>query len=261
MKLNLYYLFILIIAGFLFFMYTTVSVEFRFLLVATIYPLIVLIPIVTYSSTFLKVKISRDEVLTILLGLVWIAEIMYLIAEIIWCWYYNLLLGIEVPYPSEADIFYVSAALTYTAGIFLYLRTTFAVIRPKLTLRRKLAITFVSVIIATLVAMIYMYVISNWYPEIFPEEILALTLDVVYSMIDIIEIAFVVALILILGGRIGKIVALILVSALLEIAFDISFALLDIFGLYYDGHPIELLDLFSYLLDAVALYEARKIFR
>lgn len=260
MKLERYYVFILAVAFLLTMVYLIVDIETRFYVVAVIYPLIVLIPVMTYMTTFLKVKISREEMITVLVGLVWIAEILYFIAEVIWCWYYNLYLGVEVPYPSEADIFYVSAAITWVTGLVFYLRTFYAVVQPELSRAKKIIGVAAAITIALAVAATYVYAISNWYPEVTPEDVPAFALDIVYSAIDVIEIAIVIAMILVLGGRVGRIVALILASALLAITFDVSFAVLDLLELYYDGHPIELLDLFSYLLDAVALYEARKLF-
>jgi len=234
------------------------SVDEIFIISASIYPLIALIPVLLYFLSAKKVGFSWRDKFSVLVVFNALAAIFWLIAEIIWCYYYNLALGVEEPYPSEADPFYIMASIFAIIGIAVYINNLYQDMKGTVGRREIMMSTIFTVILTVIVIVLLSYPITTYAAE---EEPLILCLDITYIVLDIIMAILIFVGILLIKGRIGKVLFLFLMSCLLVIMFDVAFAYLDLMELYYDGHPIELLDIASYFLDTAAFYEIYKLYK
>jgi len=257
-----FYLFVLVVIISLFIIYFAIEISLRFVIVAIIYPVIALIPVIAYIPVYSRLGVSFKDRFCFLLFAIWLSAVLWFIAEAIWCWYYNLLLNVEVPYPSEADIFYIAGCIPSIIGLFVYIRAILREIHPRLSLREKIIGYSSSIILTLVIGTLLFYPLLSAYEEILEEEgLLVIGLDITYILLDIILIIIAITGLILIRGKIGKIILLILVSSILVVIYDLVFAILDMFGLYYDGHPIEILDLISYLIDTMAFYETYKMLK
>jgi len=227
---------------------------------AIIYPAIALVPVITYLPSLRRIGFDWADKFSVMIVCQWLGAIIWFIAEAIWCWYYNLYWGIENPYPSLADVFYVAAYFPIIIGLAIYVGALYRLVKPQLTTKAKIVSIVAIVGSSVLVGIIYWYMILLSYAGE-PIPFIEFVLNVLYVLLDAILLIVVVFGFIVIRGKMGRVLALFLVSSLMIIVYDVFFAYLEAYGLYYDGHPIELLDLISYLVDALAFYEVRKIVR
>ena len=246
-------IFIILVLG-----YLLLPREQVFYFSASIYPIIALLPIAIYLLSAKRIGFSWEDKLSVLIVFNAIGGFFWFIAEVIWCYCYNLLLDIEVPYPSEADIFYVGAAIFVVLGIAIYVNSLYQDIKEEVTVKEKTTAAFFTAVLTLIVAIVLAYPITTYYAE---EELMVVALDITYAILDILMAAIFFISILLIRGRIGKILMFFLLGCLMVVVYDTCFAYLTLAELYYDGHPIELLDLASYLFDACAFYETYKLYR
>ena len=225
---------------------------------AIIYPAIAFIPVATYIPNMREIGVSWEDKFSVMIFSQWLGAIIWFIAEVIWCWYYNLYCGIENPYPSVADVFYVAAYIPVIVGLTIYVAVLYRIVRPELSTRDKIISMVAIVCSGIIVGVLYwsMIVLSYMGEPIPPVEF---ALNVTYVVLDAILLVVVVFGFLVIRGMMGRVLTLFLISSLLVIVFNVGFAYLEAYDLYYDGHPIELLDILSYLVDALAFYEVAKI--
>ena len=229
-----------------------------FVISALIYPPIALVPILLYLPSAKKVGFSWEDKFSVLVVFNALGSFFWLIAETIWCYYYNLALGVEEPYPSEADAFYLIAAIFVIIGIAIYINNLYHDLKGEIKRREIVMSMLFTAILTTVIAVLLSYPLTTYAAE---EEPIILCLDLTYIILDIIMAILIFIGILLIRGRIGKVLFLFLLSSLMVIMFDVAFAYLDLMELYYDGHPIELLDIASYFIDAFAFYEIYKLYK
>ena len=238
--------------------YAVTPPEDMFTISALIYPPIALVPFLLYLPSAKRVGFSWKDKFSVLVVFNALGSFFWLIAEIIWCYYYNLGLGIEEPYPSEADIFYISAAVFVVIGIAIYINNLYQDLKGEITTREITVSVLFTAILTAIVAVLFLYPLTTYAAE---EELIVVCLDLTYIILDIVMAVLLFIGMLLIRGRIGKVLFLFLLSALLVVIFDVAFAYLDLIELYYDGHPIELLDIASYFIDAFAFYEIYKLYK
>jgi len=225
---------------------------------AVIYPPIAFVPCLLYLLSAKRVGFSWEDKFSVLVVFNALGSFFWLIAEIIWCYYYNLALGVEEPYPSEADIFYIVAAIFVVIGIAIYIHNLYQDMKGEITKREITISALFTAILTAIIAGLLSYPLTTYAAE---EELIVVCLDITYIILDILMAVLIFVGMLLIRGRIGKVLFLFLLSALLVIIFDVAFAYLDLMELYYDGHPIELLDIASYFIDAFAFYEIYKLYK
>jgi len=257
-----YYIYMLILIVFSIAVYVYVNFNPIYAMVASavIYPAIALVPIVTYLPSLRRVGFDWADKFSVMIVFQWIGSIIWFIAEIVWCWYYNLYYGVENPYPSLADIFYVTAYFPVIIGLAIYVWALYTIVKPQLTTQAKIISAVVILGSGALVGIIYWYMILLSYAGE-PIPFIEFMLNILYVLLDAMLLIVVVFGFIVIRGRMGRILTLFLVSSLMIIVYDVFFAYFEAYGLYYDGHPIELLDLLSYVVDALAFYEIRKMVR
>jgi hypothetical protein len=160
---------------------------------------------------------------------------------------YALVLGISIPYPSLADIFWLAAYPFVLIGMLAFISP----FKSAIDRRSLLVSSLVSVLAVGLVV------------EGLVMPVLKLSTDVIrnlvgfaYPMLDIaLLFASIMGILLFWGGRMARGFYWLFAGALLMAVGDILFSYLTAIGTYYDGHPLELFFEFSYVCFGLAIYE------
>lgn len=242
------------------YVYILFNPDLALLVSALVYPPTALIPVLTYLPSMKKLGFSWDDKFSVMVLFQWIASIFWFLGELIWCWYYNLYLNVENPYPSIADVFYVLGYIPSIVGLGIYVYVIYKIVSPELSTRKKILGLGTALLIGSIVSWVYWYmtVLSYEGEPIPPNEFV---LNGLYVLFDGLLVVIVVLGFLVIRGKLGVVLFLFLVSSILSTAYDVFFAYLEALDLYFDGHPSELLELYSYLIDGVAFYEVFKMAR
>lgn len=163
----------------------------------------------------------------------------------------NLYLNVET-FPSIADIFYLGGYSWLLLALFLLFNMFQAVFSKKML---KL-MAFPTVTTTSVVSQILLI------PAIGSStSLVTLAFSFTYPLLDLVLFAFSFSILLIfLKGGIGKAWFFLTLSILLATIADLLFSYLQLQGLFYVGHPVELLWLWSYLTFLVGLHIHRKEF-
>lgn len=174
-----------------------------------------------------------------------VSLILWFLAELTWT-IYVLLLGIEVPWPSIVDFFYIAGYIPFYIGLLIYLK----IFRRALSKVKIGALVILTVLLAAIIVLFLVPLIVT--PEAEPlEQALCLT----YPILDIILFTLGLAGVFVfIGGRIGVSWLILSLSFLIDAIADILFSYFDLLGLYYEGHPLELPFLWAYFVFTLAFY-------
>lgn len=182
------------------------------------------------------------------LGL-FLAVLLWFLGESVWG-IYEVLLAVEVPYPSVADIFYLAGYIPALLGI------TFFLVRVKAAIKGiafQAAILSGLVIIGSSIVFLINPIIAS------SSSILAKIFDVGYPSLDTVLLTLAVTmLIAFAGGNIGQSWFWISFGMILTTMADLAFSFGTLSGWYYSGHPIELLWLWGYIGLALGFNAQRK---
>lgn len=164
---------------------------------------------------------------------------------------YILYLNIEA-FPSLADIFYLGGYL----WLFLALSLLFHMFQAVFSKKMFKAMAFPTVTTASVVSQVLLTpVITS------SSNLITLIVSFTYPILDLILFAFSFSILLIfLKGGIGKAWFFLTLSVLLATLADLLFSYLQLQGLFYEGHPVELLWLWSYITFLVGLHIHREEF-
>ncbi|MEM4245897.1 MAG: hypothetical protein QW390_01220 [Candidatus Bathyarchaeia archaeon] len=177
------------------------------------------------------------------------ASVLWFLGEAIWS-FYALVLGEAFPYPSLADLFWVAGFPVMAGGLAYYLRA-FEASFDRVRFGAGLAVStaLVLIIIATLIA-----------PVMEPSsDPLARAFDLLYPLLDAaIIFIIIVAVFTFRGGRIGRAWYLLAASLFMDAAADVMFGHAAATGAYYEGHPLDLLYDYGYILFTLAMYEHQR---
>lgn len=171
------------------------------------------------------------------LGL-FLAVFLWFLGETVWG-IYEVVLHVDVPYPSVADVFYLGGYLPAFLGMGQFLWF----FRDSFTPRRIVQALLWFLIIMGFSGIILLYPLMT-------ESADALTkvFDVMYPLLDAFLITFAVTIFLTFGkGTFAKNWLWIALGMLLSGLGDIAFSYGTLMGWYYSGHPIEIIYLWSYL--------------
>jgi hypothetical protein len=174
---------------------------------------------------------------------------LWVFAEGFWAFYY-FVLGIAVPYPSLADIFYIGGYFPMLAGLIGYLQT----FRVALTKRR---IGFAVCVIGAAVAIAMVFIL----PVELGQDLTAVGFltDMIYPFLDMALLSLaVLSLAIFIGGSIAKWWMIFGVGAALYVIADEFFLYQVANGTYYNGSVDDLFFLLGYLTFALAFYAHRK---
>jgi hypothetical protein len=170
---------------------------------------------------------------------------LWFMGEAIWAGY-TLVLGVEVPYPSVADVFWLAGYIPFFVGLCLYVKI-FGGALTKKTLAASMAATVILTIFVTGVLLT---------PVLGAEEDLAaLIADFAYPLFDLALFSVAhLGLIIFWKGKLGKSWFFINAAIAMNVCADILFSYTTAYGTYYCGHMLELLYHFGYIFFALAFY-------
>jgi len=168
----------------------------------------------------------------------------WFVGEAVWAGY-TLVLGVELPYPSIADVFWMVGYFPLFMGLFSYIK----LFRDAITWK-KLAATLAVTVVFTSVSM------SLLVPLIFgaKEDLAIKILNFAYPVMDLVLFAVAhLGLLIFWKGKIGKSWLLISLAIATATCADVFFSYATFKGVYYSGHMDALYDI-AYLLFIMAFY-------
>ena len=233
---------IVVIGLVLYFVFNSITDEELFPIV---FGVSVILPATVAFFSFLTAKQYYPGILSKAYLSLGLGFVCYLIAEIL---YYTLeFFGIE-PYPSIADVFFF-ALYPFTLGHLLFNIKFF---HSKFTVFQKIWLPLIPIIAVSA------YVILSFN---IPDA--EFSFDFYYGFIFVIAASIVLSF-TVLGasifkqGVLGAVWLLLVVGLMLNTVGDIWYYNLEIFGAYYDAHPVTILWDVSNMFMIYALYKHRK---
>lgn len=181
---------------------------------------------------------------------VFLTIVLWFLGETTWG-IYEVVLGVSIPYPSIADIFYLAGYLPVLASTVTFMW----IFRRNVTQARKVVTSLVGLAI---IGLVFVFVLSPLSTS--SSGTVTKAFDLAYPFLDAVLLVLVT---LILGGMAGSTLAkpwAWIFAGLLSYSFaDIMFSWGTLAGWYYSGHPIELLWLYGYLGLAIGFSEQREV--
>jgi len=208
------------------------------------------------ASSFFALRKYSKPVTRILydeLSFAWLCFFMgmffWFLGELIWA-IYVLVLAIEVPYPSMADVSYLVGYIPMFLALLLYLKT----FRGAVT-RKALASTGLTVL-AVVLASSYLLLMPIFFSE---GDSVTLALDVAYPVMDLALFALsFLGFLVFFEGKLGEAWLLISLGLILTAVADLLFSYTTLQGIYFEGHPSELPYLWGYLALLLGFYVHRR---
>lgn len=176
---------------------------------------------------------------------------LWFVGEAVWAGY-TLVLGVELPYPSIADIFWIGGYIPFFTALYLYVKLFGGTLTKKM-LALSMCITAALTILVTSVLLT---------PVLTAEENpTAAVMDFAYPILDLTLFSLaLLGLIIFWKGKLGKSWLLIKVAISLNACADILFSWTTAQGTYYSGHMLDALFDLAYLFFLMAFYVHAKEF-
>jgi hypothetical protein len=216
--------------------------------VATTVSLTLYIP-VTLSLVVLSIILSKRFGIKGDHGKAWILfsifAILWFIAERI-SLYYNLATGEEL-FPSEADAFWLAGYPFLFVFMILYLKP----MKNSITKKTIFLATAISITLLTL----SLYIVSLEYME---SDLLEFAVGLSYP---IILIPAIIGLTLFFGGKVNFLWTLMCIAIVFEAIADTGFLIASNDGSYYEGHPVDILFIWYYVIFSFGVYHHITIFK
>jgi hypothetical protein len=208
---------------------------------------------VTMSLVILSIILSRRFGIKGDHGKAWfvfaIFAILWFIAERI-ALYYNLKLGEEL-FPSEADAFWLAGYPFLFAFTILYLKP----VRNSIT--KKMVTLALVISIATMIPILYIT-----YEQNMDVSFVELAVAAAYPIGDaIILVPAMIGIALFFRGKVNLLWSLMCLAIISEIIADTGFLLTTFDDSYYQGHPIDILFIWYYIIFSFGVYSHITIFR
>lgn len=175
---------------------------------------------------------------------------LWFLGELGW-FIYTMILNIEIPYPSFADVFWLSGYIPLFIALLFYVDLFRPAITQRLFLGAGVIVASVSIITFPWLMMPVLVDPSG--------DLITRIVDFAYPSLDVLLLLEATLGLLVfsftrLKNRVGAAWHLINAAILASVLGDITFSYTIINGIYYNGHPQELLFHVSYLLFALAFY-------
>jgi hypothetical protein len=184
------------------------------------------------------------------LGL-FLAVFLWFIGELTWA-IYKVGLGVDLPYPSYADLFYLAAygpAIVASYAFILVFRECLTELKAALSI-----ITGLLIVGLTYVLLLDPIMNSS-------TDLLTRAFDIAYPTLDAVLLILAVTMVMVFeGSRIATSWVYVSTGVLLTALADIAFILGTVEGWYFSGHPIELLWFWAYVAMALGFYGLSKGF-
>ncbi|MEM2337646.1 MAG: hypothetical protein QXP06_03485 [Candidatus Bathyarchaeia archaeon] len=170
---------------------------------------------------------------------------LWFMGEAIWAGY-TLILGVETPYPSVADVFWLAGYVPFFIALYLYVKLFGGVLTKK-----TLAASMVATVILTVIVVGALLI-----PLLNAEEdLMTLVTDFAYPLFDLALFSVAhLGLIIFWKGKLGRPWLFINAAITMDTCADVLFSYVTANGAYYCGHVLELLYHFGYLFFILAFY-------
>jgi len=203
--------------------------------------------IIAYSSV-LTIKLHKQKNFEAKGYLLFaIAAAFWFIAEQIWQLYDHVWEG--EPFPSEADIFYIASYPLITVFLFLSLKPIIRKVSRNVWLF-SIGLAFSLLIPSVLAA----------YDDMFEEDAFPTIIALAYPILSsIVLVPAIVGVMLLAKQNTSLPWMLILFGFIIYGVSDIFFLFAELDGTYYDGHPVDLMYLYSYTMIIFAFHARLKI--
>lgn len=208
---------------------------------------------VTISLVTVSVVLSKRFGLKGSHGRAWLLftvfAILWFIAERI-SFYYNLTLGEEL-FPSEADGFWL-------AGYpFLFVFTMYYLKPMKEMIDKKIILVALATSVTVLISTLYLTYGQNEGADHF-----AFVIAIAYPIADSIILApAIVGMMLFFGGKVNFLWSLMCIAIVIETIADAGYLVASLNGSYYQGHIVDTLYLWYYVIFTFAVYHHIIIFK
>jgi len=180
-----------------------------------------------------------------------VGMMLWFLGELGWA-IYTMVLNIEIPYPSIADVFWLIGYVPLFIALLLYIDLIQPAISGKMFF---MAAAFVAVASAVSFTLLMLPVLAGASEQ----DMITLGISLAYPGLDLIlfleaVLGLLVFTFTMLKGRVGRAWFFINFAILSNVVADGAFSYTTMDGTYYNGHPLELLFHFGYLLFALAFY-------
>lgn len=176
-----------------------------------------------------------------------LATASWFIAEQIWQAYDHIWEG--EPFPSEADIFYLASYPFMIAFLFISIKPIIKIVTRNVWLFA-IVLSFTLLIPSILAA----------YDDIVGEDAFAISIALTYPILtSIILIPAIIGILFLTKKGANFSWMLILFGLIVYSISDTFFLFAELDGSYYDGHPVDLMYVYSYILLIFALHNRLKI--
>jgi len=165
---------------------------------------------------------------------------------------YTMILQIETPYPSIADVFWLSGYAPLFIALLLYVQ----IFQPAISVK---LFSVAGAIVASVSVIAFSPLMISVFATASEQDFVALGISLAYPSLDLALFLEAVLGLLVftvtrLKGRIGLAWLLMNAAILLNVLADIAFSYTTLNGTYYNGHPMELLYHWAYISFALAFY-------
>jgi hypothetical protein len=183
------------------------------------------------------------------LALVSVGMLVWGLGNLVW-FYYNIT-GIELPYPSLADVCYLGMIPIATFGLFLLLKSI-KIRLDKLTVLKIALIPFAMFLLTYL-----LFIQSKIAEDVDP---IVKALNVAYPVGDVIflSLGFVI-LSLVRGGKMFKPVGILCLGFIVEAMADFTFSWASTVGIYYVASLSDFLFALAFFILGVGLYSMNEL--
>jgi hypothetical protein len=204
-------------------------------------------------SSFLALRKYWDTIRS-RLSRIWLSftlgMLLWFFGELGW-FVYTMVLNVEIPYPSLADIFWLVGYVPLFLALLFYVQLFQPVISRKLFFIAGFSVACVSILTFPLLIMPVLAEAS--------EDFVMLFINLAYPSLDLMlflesVLGLSVFTIAKVKSRVGVAWRIINAAILTIVLADMTFSYTTLNGTYYNGHPAELLFHVSYLLFALAFY-------
>lgn len=173
----------------------------------------------------------------------------WFIAEALWS--VNELVYHNNPFPSIADVFYVSGYPFMLLFLINYLKPVRKAITTKMV--------FAAIAISAVISVPSIYMAYSFDPKV---SALENVLATAYPIADaIIFVPAIIGIVLFFQGEVNFTWSLICIGILCSALGDIGFQAAEFTDTYYTGHPVDIILMWSYIFYAFGVYDHIKIFR
>lgn len=177
--------------------------------------------------------------------------LLWFLGELGWA-VYTIVLNVEIPFPSIADVFWLSGYLPLFIALLFYVEMFQRAISVRLFL-------IAGVIVAFMSALVFSFLMIPVLADASQQDFLMLSISLAYPGLDIFLFLEAVLGLLVFTvtkhkGRIGLAWLFMNIAILSNVLGDMAFSYTTLNGTYYNGHLTELFFLFGYILFALAFY-------